>query len=232
MGNLKKIFIIHGWTYTLEAWEPCLSEFRAKGYDPVMLRVPGLSAESKKVWTLPDYVSWLQNALQNEQDVILLGHSNGGRIAISALAKNPNLFSKLILMDSAGIVHNEFHLRAKRAVFGSFARFGKSLTNSAFIRKIYYKIIGAKDYGRAPENMRETMKNLISLDLTPELSKISIPTLIIWGKQDDVTPLSDAYKMYEAIKNSKIIVIEGAKHSPHITNPKIVAEEVAKWATS
>ncbi len=226
---MKKIFIIHGWTYTLEAWEPCLAELRAKGFEPIILRVPGLTEESKKVWTLDGYVVWLERALVNEKDVILLGHSNGGRIAISALAKNPTLLSKLILLDSAGIVHNEFHLRAKRAVFGSIARFGKQVVNSSFVRKIYYKIIGARDYGRAPENMRETMKNLISRDLTPELSMISIPTLIIWGKEDSVTPLSDAYVMYEAIKGSNIIVIDGAKHSPHVTNPKVVAEEIAKW---
>ncbi len=226
---MKKIFIIHGWTYTLEAWEPCLLELRTKGFEPVMLKVPGLTEASEKIWTLDEYVLWLEKALQNEKDVILLGHSNGGRISIAALAKNPTLLSKLILLDSAGIVHNEIHLRAKRALFGGLARFGKSITQSDFIRKVYYKIIGARDYGRAPENMRETMKNLISHDLTPELSKISIPTLIIWGKQDTVTPLSDAYKMYETIKGSKIVIIEGAKHSPHVTNPKVVAEEIAKW---
>ncbi|MDD5069005.1 MAG: alpha/beta hydrolase [Candidatus Pacebacteria bacterium] len=228
MENIK-IHIIHGWTYTLEAWEPCLAELRAKGFEPVMLRVPGLTEKSEKVWTLPEYVTWLEKVLQNESNVILLGHSNGGRIAIAAFAKNPTLIQKLILLDSAGVVHNEFPLRAKRAVFGSLAQVGKIFLDFPFVRKVFYKIIGAHDYGRAPENMRETMKNLISRDLTPELSKISIPTLIIWGKEDKITPLSDAYLMQKNIKDSKLVVVDGANHSPHATHPKIVAEEIAKF---
>ncbi|MDD5050257.1 MAG: alpha/beta hydrolase [Candidatus Pacebacteria bacterium] len=228
MANIK-IHIIHGWTYTLDAWEPCLAELRSRGFEPVMLRVPGLAEKSDKVWTLPEYVIWLEKALVGEQNVTLLGHSNGGRIAIAAIAKNPSLIRKLILLDSAGIVHNEFPLRAKRAVFGGLARIGKFFLNSSLVRKIFYKIIGANDYGRAGENMRETMKNLISRDLTPELTKISIPTLILWGKEDKITPLSDAYLMQKNIKDSKLVVIGGAKHSPHITHPKIVAEEIAKF---
>ncbi len=64
MGNIetytmKKVFIIHGWTYTLSAWDECVKELRARHIEPIQLRVPGLTEESSAVWDLEKYVAWL-----------------------------------------------------------------------------------------------------------------------------------------------------------------------------
>jgi len=227
---MKKLFIIHGWTYTLDAWNACLGELRARGFEPVMLRVPGLTEPSDKVWTLDQYVAWLEEKLAGEKDILLAGHSNGGRIAIAYAAKNPPELQKLILIDAAGIVHNEAPLRAKRKVFGTLAKIGKPLGSIPFVRKIYYRLIGAGDYERAPLNMRETMKGLIARDLSPELSHIKKPTLIIWGLHDEATPFSDAKVMQEKIQGSKLVTIEAAAHSPHKTHPKETADAIEFFA--
>ena len=227
---MKKIFIIHGWTYTLNAWDALQSSLKRLGVEPVILHVPGLSEPSTEVWTLDKYVSWLEQKLAGEQNITLLGHSNGGRIAIAFSAKNPSKVSKLILLDSAGIVHNEFGLRFKRVVFGGIARVGKKVVGSnSFLRKVFYKIIGARDYERAPKNMQETMKNLISVDLSNSLSTIFTPTLILWGENDKATPVSDARKMHDLIKNSKLVVIPDAGHSPHQSHTSKVAEEITRF---
>ena len=226
---MKKIFIIHGWTYSTGAWDALTLELRKNGFEPIMLRVPGLTEVSEKIWTLPEYVNWLSGKLNGESEIILLGHSNGGRIALAFAAESPAALSKLILIDSAGVFHNEPLLRLKRRVFGSIAKVGKKLTSSPLIRKIFYKMIGARDYERAPKNMQKTMKNLISIDLTAQFSKIKVPTLILWGAKDKATPVSDAELMHQEISSSKLIVISGAAHSPHITHPARVAEEIKNF---
>lgn len=226
---MKKVFIIHGWTYTTNAWDAFCMDFKSRGFEPVMLNVPGLTEASDKIWTLEEYVEWLRGKLVDEKDVVLVGHSNGGRIAIAFIDRYPEKVSKLILIDSAGIVHNEWPLRLKRKVFGVLAKIGKKLTSSTAVRKIFYKIISARDYERAPENMRETMKNLVKMDLVPMLSKISKPTLIIWGKKDKATPVSDGLLINSLIKGSKLTVMPDAGHSPHQSHPAWVAEVVAVW---
>lgn len=225
----KKIFILHGWTYSTSAWDQCITELKAFGYDIVMLNVPGLTEPSDKVWTLEAYTEWLKNKLYGQTNVILMGHSNGGRIALSFASKYPEQLSHLILVDAAGIVHNEMPLRIKRAVFGSAAKIGKKLGAPTLFRKIFYKLIRARDYARAPENMRETMKNLIAIDLTPILSNVRIPTLIIWGQRDSLTPISDAYVMNKGIKDSRLFVIPDAAHSPQQSHPQILANEANTW---
>ncbi len=63
-------------------------------------------------------------------------------------------------------------------------------------------------------------------DLKPLLGKISVPTLIIWGKKDKITLLKDASLMKEKIKNSQLQVLENIGHTPHLENPKLLAQKI------
>jgi pimeloyl-ACP methyl ester carboxylesterase len=92
------------------------------------------------------------------------------------------------------------------------------------MKNFLYYLAGEGDYQKATPNMKLSMINLSHHDLTPFLEKITIPTLIIWGKDDKITPITDGQIMQKLIKNSKLKVIEGAKHSPFFTHP----EEVIK----
>src|SRR5436309_1754011 len=100
MRNIKKIFILHGWTYSIERWEPFINELRKHGIEPEMLQIPGLTAPLDEVWRLDDYVEWLKEIVEKEKDkVTLLGHSNGGRIGLAFAAKYPDKVEKLFLID-------------------------------------------------------------------------------------------------------------------------------------
>ena len=225
----KKIFILHGWTYTTKAWDRLVELLRSAGYEPVQLKVPGLTADSHKPWDLDSYVEWLREELRAEKDVTLIGHSNGGRISIAYAARPDANISRLILIDAAGVVHNEVGLRLKRAVFGALAKAGRPLRSLPLVRTAFYKLIGARDYGAAPAHMRETMAKLIREDLVPIMPRITAPTLIIWGDKDTATPLSDAGIIHAEIKGSKLVVIDGCGHSPHATHPERVSQEVVSW---
>ncbi|MBV9349633.1 MAG: alpha/beta hydrolase [Patescibacteria group bacterium] len=226
---MKKIFILHGWTYSTAAWDAVCSLLRQRGYDPMQLKIPGLTADTSEVWTVESYTTWLTSQVNNDVPIILVGHSNGGRIAIAFAAACPEAVSRLILIDAAGILHTSFFLQMKRLVFKGIARMGKRLTSSVFLRKVFYRLIGARDYERASPIMRLTMKNLIERDLTPELSRITSPTLIIWGSKDKATPLSDAHVMNTNIRKSKLAVIPDAAHSPHATHPEVVVTMIDEW---
>ena len=118
MGTVKKIIILHGWAYEHTKWVPFVNELIKAGFDIRLLDIPGLTAPLDEVWQLDDYVNWLRENIQSEPtSVALLGHSNGGRIALAYTAKYPTKISHLILIDSAGIYHNEFPIMLKRLVF-------------------------------------------------------------------------------------------------------------------
>lgn len=230
MGPMKKIFILHGWTYgkpfeenRLVEWASFIQGFKAHGFNVELLKVPGLTQDINRIYTLDSYVNWLKKILSKESNkVILIGHSNGGRIAAAFTQKYPEKVEHLILIDSAGIVHNELHNRIKRGVFRAIAKVGKKLTNSEKLKVLLYKLAREGDYKNANEFQRKTMLNLIYLDLKEVFKKIMVPTLIIWGKQDKITPLYDGKLINKLISNSELFIIDGASHSPQFTNPNAV----------
>ena len=77
--------------------------------------------------------------------------------------------------------------------------------------------------------MKQTFRNIISEDLTSLLYKIETPSLIIWGDKDKMTPLKDAYFLNKKISNSRLDILKGVNHAPHVEVPELVAEKVIKF---
>ena len=226
---MKKIYILHGWAYTTEKWQPLLDKLRSNKFEPVLLKIPGLSAPLKEVWDLDDYVDWLRKGLAGEKGkVVLVGHSNGGRICLAYVSKHPERVEKVILIDSAGIYANGLPIRLKRFVFGNLARFGRRFTDSERLRRFLYKLTRESDYERADPVLRKTMHNLITSDISDLLALIKVPVTIIWGERDRMMPLKDGRMMQGLLRNAKLHVIAGARHSPMFTNVEEVGEIILK----
>lgn len=218
---MVKVFIIHGWAYELDKWQDTVSLLKDNGFNPVLLKVPGLTEQSSEVWTIDKYKTWLDQQLKKETEpVTLLGHSNGGRIAINYSVENPKKVQWLILLDSAGVYHNNLSIRLKRLIFKSISKLGRRFKEVPIFRKVIYKLARESDYRDAPINMRCTMANMLESDKQLDVSKVRVKTTIIWGEQDRITPLADAKTLNNAIKNSTLHIIDGARHAPHFTHSK------------
>lgn len=218
---MKRIYIVHGWAYGLEKWDVASQLMKQTGFEPVFLHVPGLTKESKKAWDMPGYVDWLHKELAKEKaPAILLGHSNGGRIALNFALKYPEKIKQLILLDSAGVYHDGLKIRTKRAVFKGLAKAGKLISKSAFLRKVLYKLAREQDYLNAPEHMRKTMANMLESDKLLKPERVTVHTTLIWGEEDSATPPADAYVLQRKIAGSTIHWVKEARHSPHHTHPE------------
>ncbi|MGI8420638.1 MAG: alpha/beta fold hydrolase [Candidatus Levyibacteriota bacterium] len=226
---MRKIYILHGWAYSTEKWNPVLELLKKQGIETVILKIPGLTAPLKKVWDIDDYILWLHEILKKEpQKVVLMGHSNGGRISLAYAKKYPQKVKQLFLIDAAGIYHDDLPIRFKRFVFGQLAKAGKNVTQSKQLKVLLYKFAHEHDYEKAEPFVRETMRNLIKVDLRKDLSAIETPTTIIWGQNDKVTPLQDGKIFAAGLKNSSLHIISEARHSPMFTHPKEVTSIISK----
>lgn len=215
---MADLYIVHGWTYTVEPWKKTLDILKKQGLNVKMLHVPGLTEESKKVWTIDDYAKWADNEIPD--GAIALGHSNGGRILLNLCAKKPEKLKYLILLDAAGI----YEPTLKKRVVERVAKIGKPLKKIPIIDKVFHRLTGSTDYSKAPANMKETLKNMLSSDKDLDLSKVETKTFILWGKKDTITPPRQATTMYEKLPNAELKFYANWTHSPYISNP----EELAK----
>ena len=219
---MKKLYIIHGWTYTVEPWTHTLNILKHYGVQVKMLHVPGLTDPSKKVWTIADYVKWANTELPD--GAVALGHSNGGRILLNLCAEQPEKLSHLILLDAAGIYEES----KKRDLSRKLSKTLAPLKKVKPLRKVVHKVLGASDYDHAPANMKQTLANMLDSDKNLDVSKVTTPTTIIWGKADAVTPPRQAEKMHQQIAGSELIMKDDWTHAPYISHPKELADTIYK----
>ena len=210
---MADLYIIHGWTYTVEPWKTTLDLLREAGISVKMLHVPGLTKESDKVYTIEDYVDWADSEIPN--GAIALGHSNGGRILLNLCAKKPEKLKHLILLDSAGVYEPSF----KKKVVEKVAKIGKPLKKVPLINKAFHRITGSTDYSKAPENMKTTLVNMLNSDKDLDFSKVDTPTFILWGKKDTTTPPRQATLMYEKLPQAELKFYANWTHAPYIADP-------------
>lgn len=215
---MADLYIIHGWTYTVEPWKTTLQTLRDKGISVKMLHVPGLTEESKKEFTIYDYMKWADREIPD--GAVALGHSNGGRILLNLCAEKSEKLKYLILLDSAGI----YEASTKKKIVEKLAKIGKPLKKIPLIDKAFHRITGSTDYSKAPENMKKTLVNMIESDKTLDFSKIETKTYILWGKKDTTTPPRQGTLMYEKLPNAELKFYANWTHAPYISNP----EELAK----
>lgn len=214
---MADLYIIHGWTYTVKPWQKTLELLRESGLSVKMLNVPGLTEESKKVFTIDDYVKW---ADQNIPDgAIALGHSNGGRILLNLCAKKPEKLKYLILLDAAGV----YEPSTRKVIVEKLAKIGKPLKKVPLIDKVFHRITGSTDYSKAPENMKQTLTNMLESDKDLDLAKVETKTFILWGKKDTTTPPRQATIMYEKLPNAELKFYANWTHAPYISSPNELA---------
>lgn len=218
---MADLYIVHGWTYTVEPWRNTIAMLRDNGISVKMLHTPGLTEKSDKVFTIDDYVRWADENIPD--GAIALGHSNGGRILLNLCADNPNKLKYLILLDAAGV----YEPSARKKLVEKVAKIGKPLKKVPIIDKAFHKITGSTDYSRAPENMKQTLTNMLESDKKLDFSKIATKTFILWGKKDTTTPPRQATAMYEKLPDAELKFYANWTHAPYISNP----EELARALT-
>jgi pimeloyl-ACP methyl ester carboxylesterase len=216
-----KLYILHGWTYNPEPWLEVIKDLKKQGIEAELLRVPGLGEKSDEVFTIDDYVKWAKKKLPKGS--IALGHSNGGRILLNLLSAEPDYLNGIILLDAAGVYEESKKRNASRKLSKIFS----PLKKSKLARKVVHKVLGASDYENAPENMKQTLDNMIQSDKNLDIARVTTPTQIIWGSDDNITPLRQGKKMHELIKGSELTVKDGWRHSHYLVSTSELADEIA-----
>lgn len=229
-SKLPNLVFLHGWGGCWQSWYPILERLK-NDFNLYSPDLPGFGKESINTpYYLENYVDFvvdfvIKNKIKNP---ILIGHSFSGAI-ISKIAANKLLpLSKIILVDAASIRHP----------YSPFQKIKFRLISSLkkvfpFTQNIYYKIFKLQnsDYATLKDNpiLQQTFKNIIQQDLTNELSKIDTNTLIIWGKNDILTPLSDGLIMQKLIPNSTIKIFEDTSHFSYLDNQQQFITEITNF---
>ena len=230
--NGYTLLFLHGWRSQKEIWNHVAQRIRELENERVSVYtvdLPGFgqSQTPNKVLGVGDYASVVAEFIKKLElkNVIIIGHSFGGRIAIKLAATHPELINKLVLVDSAGFAT----ISSKKIFYRIMAKIVKPLFSFAFmqgLRKKLYQFIGAEDYLATPR-LQKTFVQVLNEDLSEKMKKITCPTLIIWGENDTETPIEFGQRMKSLIFNSKFTILPGAGHFSFLDQPEGFIEVLA-----
>jgi pimeloyl-ACP methyl ester carboxylesterase len=161
-----------------------------------------------------EYADALIKQLDGTDKHILIGHSFGGRVAIQAAAKYPQMVKAVILINGAGIPRKR-SLRFKIRAF-ILKQIGKAahLSDTLFktnLREAYSNKFGSSDYRNAGK-LRTTFVKAVTENLTCTAKQIKAPTLLIYGSEDTEAPPEIGKKYEDAIAIARFEELQGFDH--------------------
>ncbi len=228
-GNIPIIFL-HGFPFNKSMWHGQM-EFLKFQHRLIALDIRGFGKSTDEDSELSidlfaeDLIAFM-DALSIEQ-AIICGLSMGGFIALNAVKRFPHRFVSLILCDTQCVADTPTIKEKRYKTIEEIKEKGVKEFNDGFIKSVFHEdsILNKKEL---VETLRRVVygntQHIITMGLTAlaersetcfSLGDIKIPTLIICGREDEVTPLEQSVHMHENIKYSILYVLD---HSGHVSN--------------
>lgn len=177
--------------------------------------------------------AWLKNYVDEHElnDLVLIGHSIGGGIALQYVLDHPEDVRGLICVGSGGRL---------RVHPDTIAYMEKAITRpdsiAPMIDSFWQKVEGdfasqlkADGMALGPRVFLSDFKACDKFDVMDRLSEISVPTLAIVGTEDVMTPVKYAEFLVEKLADASIAIIEGGSHSVFAEYPAEVNAAIAAF---
>ena len=213
---MRTVFL-HGFATTPEVWHNQQPDLAPQ------LRFDDIAGEASRV--IKELWNW------GTGDIVLVGWSLGGMVALRAAAIAPEKIKTLILVSTT-----PKYIRSDDFPFGTplvlLKRLEKRIAREG--TKAFHDLVfknGAR-IGVAHLTINEVERELRMLeriDLRPLLAKIACPTLIIHGDRDEICPPAAAIFMKENIPGSELVMLEGVGHAPMIEAPELFNSHMQRF---
>lgn len=233
-GKGPLLLLLHGWGDNLKGLSG-LSKELSGHYKVLAVDLPGFGGTQppKAVWGLDEYAGFVDSLLKKldlKQPYAVIGHSNGGALAIRAISLGRLRPQKLVLLAASGIRSGA---SAKRVLLKIVAKTGNLAT--LWMPERYRRALRQSLYGVAGSDMlvvpqlQETFKKTVRQDVQADAAKLDLPTLLVFGRADRAVPLADGRAYNRLIKNSKLEIIDDAAHFAHLDQPAAVKAKIEEF---
>lgn len=227
----QTVLFLHGLFGTPEHWRRVMERL-ADRYRVIAPQLPVDQQPGRRqhginaIHELSDQVADLIRSMQIEP-FVLCGNSLGGLIAIDLCARDKEFSKGLVLAGSAGLFEKnpiggmrpkpsrEF---VKNTVSGIVHK--QELITDQLVDEWYSSVLD-RDYVRFVLRVSRATRDRT---VEEELSELDLPTLIIWGSEDAITPPATGREFQRRIKGSKLQFIDDCGHAPNWEQPEAFAD--------
>ena len=234
---------LHGYPLDHRMWDPVAPRLDL-GRPPLLLDLPGYGAAEdtpapSSLGGFAEFVRVRLDALATGP-AVFVGHSFGGYVALELFRTDPQRFAGLVLTNTRS-EPDSAEARAKRLeLIGRLGQPGERLDVEATVRALVAPERWSEQ-GPVVQLVREIVSSATSFslvatlraiadrpDLTPVLGTIRVPSLVVWGEEDQLIPPAQTRGMVERIPGAEGAGIPGAGHLPSLEDPERFAEALGR----
>ena len=239
-GSGAPVILIHGLADTVTIWDPVIPALAAR-FRVIALDQIGFGRSDKpllnyRVSTLVDFLDVFLTELKIER-ASLVGNSLGGWVAAAYALAHPERVERLVLSDAAGYaaLTKTMDSRALRALRVASRDDIRYLGPLAFHDKRFYQDVDTafKERVTAGDSytVAQVLDSMIRGDdaLDNKLQTLKQPTLVLWGREDKLIPLSFGEQFHREIVNSRLRIIDNCGHMPQLECPNEFSAAVLKF---
>lgn len=223
-GSGRDVLMLHGWGADMSLLLPLADKLAVRGYRVWALDLPGMgqSVAPAEAWSVLDYAMFVLRFMDymEIERCVLFGHSFGGRLGLILGSDHPERIERMVLSNSAGVraktsILRQMRLSSYKLVRDGLRSIGAKGTAER-LRRAYNARYGSADFNATSGVMRQTFINVIQEDLLPYAVRVAVPTLLIWGDQDEDTPLWQGRLLEKTIPDAGLVLYEGAGHYTYL----------------
>jgi len=232
-GQGQDIVVLHSLLADRHAFDPVLPALAAR-HRVTLFNLPGFHGSQPTLVSLMDaYVAAIEDGfdeLKIGNDAILIGNGFGGTVALAFAFAHPERIAKLVISDAAASFPPEgrqaFAVMADKVADGGLGAVAeiaaKRVYSPAYLAAHPEAIEERKKVllGIAPKAFHAACKILQEADLTPELHKIRVPTLVLCGEVDQATPPVLTKAVAQKIADARYVELPGCGHCPPLEQPQ------------
>jgi pimeloyl-ACP methyl ester carboxylesterase len=258
-GAGEALLLIHGMAGSSATWRAVIPEL-AKRYRVVApdLLGHGESAKPRGDYSLGAFAAWLRDLLDELgiRQATVIGQSLGGGVAMQFTYQHRDYCQRLVLISSGGLGPDlNWILRilsapgaelvlpvvAPQPVLNLGNKLGSWLTSAGIksprTGEMWSAYCSLSDRPTRQAFLR-TLRSVVDYrgQAVSALGKIHVsyglPTLLIWGEQDRIIPVAHGYAAHEAVPGSRLEVLAGVGHFPHVEAPTAVVDILDDFITT
>lgn len=246
IGRGQPIILLHGWINSWDVWrEPMIALAKTRIYRVYALDFWGFGDSGKGAKTSSDsfqigsYVNMVSQFMDSLgiQESPVFGHSMGGTVALQIALAQPNRINKVAVV-GAPVLGTSLNPILQLAGYGAIA---KLIWRYPFILHSIMRILLAKDSKKVRnmisrdvqrttiESFFRSIGDLRETDLREKLPNLTIPTLGIYGKNDNIVSPSNAKLLSQSRPNAEVSIMNHSRHFPMIDEPELFMETLTKF---
>ncbi|MGB3439705.1 MAG: alpha/beta hydrolase [Actinophytocola sp.] len=225
------LVLVHGHPFDRSMWRPQVEHARSLGWRVIAadLRgygestvVPGVTPLS----TFAEDVAGLADHLGVAR-FVLAGLSMGGQIVLECVRRFPGRLRGLVLADTFAQAETPAGRKSRNDMADRLLREGMA----GYAEEVLWKMVAPHNTAAGehvsrmmraapPDGAAAALRGRADRpDYTPLLARITVPTLVVVGSDDEFTPVTDAEYLHDRIPGSALVVVDGAAHLPNLERP-------------